>query len=71
MQAKSNLEREDTSVGDEDLGKTSLILEEDEEIGNGGGFREREPRGEVREMREMRENGVGVCVYEFVWSSGV
>ena len=28
MQAKSNLEREDTSVGDEDLGKTSLILEE-------------------------------------------
>ena len=57
MQAKTNLVIEDTSVGDEVLGKTSLILEENEEIENGGGFRERKPRGEVREMREMRENG--------------
>jgi len=63
MQAKSNLEREDTSVGDEDLGKTSLILEEDEEIGNGGGFREREPRGEVRE-REERDERSG---FDFSW----
>ena len=57
MQAKTNFEMEDTSVGDEVLGKTSLIVEEDEENENGGGFAEREPRGEVREMREMRENG--------------
>jgi len=50
-------------VGDEDLGKTSLILEEDEEIGNGGGFREREPRGEVRE-REERDERSG---FDFSW----
>ena len=44
---------EDTSVGDEVLGKTGLIVEENDENENGGGFgddaAERRGEGERRE----------------------
>ena len=63
MQAKTNLGMEDTSVGDEVLGKKSLIVEENEENENGGGFGDdtAERRGEG-DRRERDERGLGLCV---------
>ena len=63
MQAKTNLGMEDTSVGDEVLGKKSLIVEENEENENGGGFGDdtAERRGEG-DRRERDDRVLGLSV---------